>query len=70
MAAAEGSRKDAVDQLKDAERAISTTQRDLLQPDDADRQAAGHAQGSRHAGRANSRQQLSAQQAQLGEAAL
>ena len=66
MAAAEGSRRDAVDQLKDAERAISTTQRDLLQltTQIGSLQATLRDLGTQ--ARALE-QQLSAQQAQLGK---
>jgi septal ring factor EnvC (AmiA/AmiB activator) len=66
MAAAEGSRRDAVDQLKDAERAISSTQRDLLQ---LTTQIGGLQAALRNLGTQarELEQQLSAQQAQLGK---
>jgi septal ring factor EnvC (AmiA/AmiB activator) len=66
MAAAEGSRRDAVDQLKDAERAISTTQRDLLQLTTQVDSLQATLRDLGTQARALE-QQLSAQQAQLGK---
>ena len=66
MAAAEGSRRDAVDQLKDAERAISTTQRDLLQLTTQIDSLQATLRDLGTQARALE-QQLSAQQAQLGK---